>query len=129
MRDDVDLVQRLERIEGSLSRWRMFAIGAGVSVCVVVLGAANLRPQDVLRVRGLIVVDEQGHERVMIGAPVPSAAGTGRRSPMAGIAINDDAGRQRFGVGLLECGDMIMGVRSPAEHGRRPEPRAHHPGR
>ena len=53
-------------------------------VCVAFLGAAMLvlmctgfskqeRHDDVLRVRGLIIEDDQGRERILIGSPIPAA--------------------------------------------------------
>jgi hypothetical protein len=55
----------------------------------------------VLRVRGLVVVDENGTERVQIGAPLPNPLGLGKRSKrmgaVSGILLMDDEGNERSG--------------------------------
>ena len=67
----------------------------------------------VLRARGLIIVDERGRERIFIGSPVPDPREGTRRKPATGIAINDPAGFERFAVGLFEDNRMIMGFDAP----------------
>jgi len=67
----------------------------------------------VLRARGLIIVDERGRERIFIGAPVPDPKEGARRKPATGITINDPAGYERFGLGLSEDSRMIMGFDAP----------------
>ncbi len=57
-------------------------------VCVAFLGAAVLvligtafstleKHADVLRARGLIIEDDQGRERILIGSPIPAATWSG----------------------------------------------------
>jgi hypothetical protein len=41
----------------------------------------------VLRVRGIIVEDEQGHERILLGAPVPQVSGRKRKDAMTGVLV------------------------------------------
>jgi hypothetical protein len=67
----------------------------------------------VLKARGLIIVDERGRERIFIGSPVPDPKEGARRKPATGIVINDPAGFERFGVGLFEDNGMIMGFDAP----------------
>ncbi len=67
----------------------------------------------VLKVRGLIIVDERGRERIFVGSPVPDPKEGARRKPATGITINDPAGFERFGVGLFEDNRMIMGFDAP----------------
>jgi len=66
-----------------------------------------------MRARGLVIVDDQGHERIMIGAPVPSPKEGARRSASTGIVINDQSGYERFGLGLTDDGQMGMGFDAP----------------
>lgn len=58
-------------------------------------------PDSILRVRGLIVVDRRGTERVWIGAPLPDPVLLGQRSkrgdPVSGILIFDAEGNERGG--------------------------------
>ena len=70
-------------------------------------------PAQVLKARGLIIVDERGRERIFIGSPVPDPKEGARRKPATGIAINDPAGFERFAVGLFEDNQMIMGFDAP----------------
>src|SRR5215813_8419363 len=67
----------------------------------------------VLRARGLIIVDERGRERIFIGSPVPDPKEGARRKPATGITINDPAGFERFGLGLFEDNHLIMGFDAP----------------
>ncbi len=63
---------------------------------------------DNLRVRLITVLDEQGRERMSIGSPVPGPMTKGKRSarssPSTGIIINDAAGDERSGWGILDNG-------------------------
>ena len=60
-------------------------------------------PPEILRTcaRGLSVVDEQGRERVFIGAPVPEPLILGKRvprgGPMSGLILFDEDGTERGG--------------------------------
>lgn len=71
----------------------------------------------VIRTRGLIIVDEQGRERVIMGAPVPDPPHVGKRiNPAHGMIILDDKGYERFGVGLMDnTGQMAMGFDAPPD--------------
>lgn len=57
--------------------------------------------EKILRVRGIVVVDENGTERVWIGAPVPEPLILGKRFPrggsMSGIILFDEEGNERSG--------------------------------
>ena len=93
----------------------------GLAVVVVVLFFRSELPvsaqSDELRARSLTIVDAEGRERVIIGAPVPDPAAGRRISPSTGIVINDENGRERFGLGLKETGDMGMGFDAPVGTG------------
>jgi hypothetical protein len=61
----------------------------------------SLSQDKILRVRGIVVVDENGTERVWIGAPVPEPLILGKRFPrggrMSGIILFDEEGNERSG--------------------------------
>lgn len=78
--------------------------------------AAQERPS-LIRARGVVIVDEQGRDRITIGAPVPNPKEGVRRSPSTGIVINDAAGYERFGLGLTDDGQMGMGFDAPPGKG------------
>jgi hypothetical protein len=67
----------------------------------------------VLRARGLIIVDEQGRDRIVIGSPIPDTKDGKRINPAHGMAILDPNGYERFGVGLMDNGQMGMGFDAP----------------
>jgi hypothetical protein len=63
-------------------------------------GAADIGDK-ILKVRGLVVVDENGTERIWIGAPVPEPLILGKRMPrggeVSGIILFDSEGNERSG--------------------------------
>lgn len=68
----------------------------------------------VVRTRGVVIVDEQNRERVILGAPVPDPPKEGKRvNPAHGMIILDPQGYERFGVGLMDNGQMGMGFDAP----------------
>src|SRR5207244_8728834 len=67
----------------------------------------------ILKARGLIIVDERGRERIFIGSPVPDPKEGRRRKPATGITINDPAGFERFAVGLFDDNRLIIGLDVP----------------
>src|SRR2546429_2752651 len=93
-----------------LARWLKLAIyGWLLTVFVLLLPAWTWEPKaaqeskaqkDVLRVHQLVVVDEKGIDRIVIG-PVPDPQMMGkrekRRAPGTGIQLNDGSGNERAG--------------------------------
>lgn len=78
----------------------------------VVKSSEEISP--VIKTRGVIIVDEKGRERVILGAPVPDPPNEGRRvNPAHGMIILDPNGFERFGVGLMDNGQMGMGFDAP----------------
>jgi len=115
---DTDLIllrNRLETLERRLRRGRQFAAMLLLGIAVVWLSTSMGQAQDnrLLRVRTLIVEDENGRDRVVLGAPVPDIKGGGRSSPSTGLVINDADGLERFAVGLQQNGRMVMGFDAP----------------
>ena len=72
--------QRIEKLEKQV-KWlgACVLILATVVVSLLTL-AAKSEPDSakVLRARGLIIEDDQGSERILIGAPIPAAKNRGR---------------------------------------------------
>lgn len=72
----------------------------------------------VIKTRGLIIVDDKGRERILMGAPVPDLPGDGKRiNPANGMIILDPEGYERFGLGLMDNGTMGMGFDAPRGKG------------
>ncbi len=74
------LRDRIERLE---KRLRLFYLAGGLAaVLLVMLAGTTLQTgnaqsnssANILRARGLVIVDEQGRERILLGAPIPPAA-------------------------------------------------------
>ncbi|MES3032467.1 MAG: hypothetical protein V4813_00570 [Gemmatimonadota bacterium] len=53
---------------------RMLGVVGGVFVAVTVLAGFAPATRDVIRTRGIVIVDDKGRERILIGAPIPAAA-------------------------------------------------------
>ena len=66
------LQRRVRLLELSLILVVGACFGLGLMCCTRGI-TAQMKP-DVLRARGLIIVDEQGRERILLGAPIPPAA-------------------------------------------------------
>lgn len=119
------LVRRVESLERRVWRGRRVSVALGALLAMVSLGGwiAGPRTQEVIRARTVIIEDDRGRDRVVLGAPVPSALGTTRISPSTGMVINDTAGHERFGLGLMENGRMGMGFDAAPGDGdpRNPE--------
>jgi hypothetical protein len=114
-----ELQRRTERLE---RRLRGIQIAFAVGILGLVVYACTALPKaqaqrdalpNVLRVRGIIIEDEHGRDRIILGAPVPDPSAGMRISPSVGMVINDTAGVERFGLGLKENGDMNMGFDAP----------------
>jgi hypothetical protein len=110
--DNQDLKNLRESVECLARRNRRLARALALSVsllalAVIALAVVSLRPQSleppggILRVRGLVVVDGNGVERVRIQAPLPDPLVLGKRFPrggaVSGILLFDDEGNERSG--------------------------------
>jgi hypothetical protein len=119
MKDEAikSLQKRVRQLE-----WRLHLLCAAVVLVVclltgMILTLSSVTAQEptvaIIRARGLIILDEQGRERIFVGAPVPDPKEGTRRSPSTGLVINDPSGHERFGLGLTEDGGMGMGFDAP----------------
>ncbi len=109
-----DAVSKLEQRNRRLT-WSfriLLALWVTTISATVVIHSANAEMHDanadlsstensVLRVRGLIVVDQNGKERVQIGAPLPDPLLQGKRykrdGSISGILLMDGEGNERSG--------------------------------
>ncbi|MFW6088805.1 MAG: hypothetical protein ACODAB_03560 [Gemmatimonadota bacterium] len=100
MSEEGRLQERLDRAERRV-RW----LTAGLLACglAVVLGAAQAAapppPQDVIRARGLVIVDSAGRERVVVGAPMADASEDARLAETTGVTVLDAEGRLAASIG------------------------------
>jgi hypothetical protein len=90
------LTQRIERAER-----RVRLISAVTVLLAIMLLAAAVRPApDVLRVRGIVLVDAAGRERIVLGAPLAEVSGDSRLAGASGIVVLDSAGRPMVAAGI-----------------------------
>jgi len=59
------------------------------------------------RTFGMLILDENGHDRVAVGSPIPDPNVGRRMEPSTGLAINDAMGYERSGYGYFEESDQI----------------------
>lgn len=67
--------ERVEVLERELNRLKLFALAiTGVLILSVLTAFGSSGSTDgVIRARGLVIVDESGRERILLGAPIPDA--------------------------------------------------------
>lgn len=86
----------------------------------ILLGAPVPNTQDRRRTdeaNGMILLGENGADRVAVGDPAPPPQTGGqifpRLSPSAGIFVNDPEGNERGGFGYLDNGTVALGLDYP----------------
>lgn len=95
--------------------WAMSVISMTMSVVLIgVIAILYSRRdstviQDEIRARMLVIEDEAGTDRIVLGAPMPSPKGAVRRVEQTGMMINNADGEEQFGVGVDAEGGMSMG--------------------
>lgn len=98
---DQDVTTRLARAE---RRVRGLSLGLALTVALLVLGltvhdSAGPAGEDVITARGLVIVDDAGRARVVIGAPAASARKDARFAETAGMIVLDTLDRLAVAVG------------------------------
>lgn len=106
-----DMQNRVVRLERQV---RFSWVAAVVFITIVVAcmnsgGALSTSEDTVLRVRGLVVVDDQGNDRILLGAPVPFGGSRVRQDTTNGLLILDANGVDRVAVGSPTTNPQIMG--------------------
>src|SRR3954469_23474076 len=107
-----DLTQSLERLRASNRRLAMLVVLFGAVACAALgvawrswlrAGEHEIPADRILTVRGLVVVDDHGIERVRLGAPLPDPLILGRRlkrkGSISGVMMSDADGSERSGYG------------------------------
>ena len=104
-----ELQDRLASMEKKLRGHRRWFLAAVALSCVAMAMAWTRVPQSqVVRARSITIEDEVGRDRIVLGAPVPDSKEGQRVSPEVGLVINDADGFERFGLGLMENGNVGM---------------------
>ena len=111
------LERRIQSLEARLRRGRILSCLALSAVAGLACRSnlpAGAPPASELRVRQLIIEDDRGRPRVVLGAPVTSLPGRLREDPSVGLLLLDQEGRDRVSVGA-----PAIGVQSHGSLGRR----------
>lgn len=100
--------EHMAAMERSLRRTRLLAAGVA-AVVLLLVGYEILRPPPtgVIRARGIVVVDDEGRERILIGAPIPAAANRVR---------TDTARVREIWAGRFPDPDQYMGYYAEYDH-------------
>lgn len=96
---------RLQREVGRLRRLVIIALLGVIALAAVSLlrkPDTPVKPDPVLRAQGLVITDAQGHDRILIGAPVPASNDRTRKDDASdGIIFLGKTGADRLAVGQL----------------------------
>lgn len=124
--DSRDLVLQLDRRNRRLVRSLCFIVGLWLFSCLGLFvfispnstyaeeaTKGNVATDQILRVRGIVVVDERGIERVWIGAPGIDPMILGKRisrgnDRFVGILMFDSQGTERSGYGTDDTGSVYL---------------------
>lgn len=124
--DEGNILLHLERRNRRLAKALCLIVGLWLFSCLglyIFLAPRSTSAQDtknqpittdaVLRVRGLVIVDERGIERVWIGAPAVDPLTFGKRinrgdSGFSGILMFDQQGTERSGYGTDGSGTIFL---------------------
>lgn len=94
------------RLQHEVARLRVLVIVA--LLAVIALAAMSLlrkpeapaKPDAIIRTQGLVITDAQGHDRILIGAPVPASKDRTRKDDASdGIIFLGKTGADRLAVG------------------------------
>ena len=109
----IGLESRVRSLERRLRR-AQFLAATGVLVLLAIGWTQSqhdrspaLGPDKVLRLRGLVIEDESGRPRVLLGAPVAKVGGRLRSDAAIGMVVLNEAGQDRLQVG--NCGGPQSG--------------------
>jgi hypothetical protein len=104
---------RITHLETSLSRARLAASALGIALTLAVaagFAGRDAQTSDELRTKRLVVVDDQGTPRVVIGQDPKNSQ---RRSRAAGITIHDKTGAERGGMSTFDDGSVVVAIDAP----------------
>jgi hypothetical protein len=112
----LNVLARLERLERQARRARALAAASLLAAGALAVSAwtRSAQPASVLRARMLVIEDDRGRRRIILGAPLPRVIEGGRPlAPRIGMVIHDSAGYERWGLSLKASGAIGMGFDAP----------------
>jgi hypothetical protein len=96
-------------------------LSLGLIATIITIRATPVQAQtvtEILRARGLIIEDEDGRARIIIGAPVPQVGGRRRSDPASGIVVLSETGVDRVAIGYPAPSPQIEGSVHPRVAGQ-----------
>jgi hypothetical protein len=109
MAEQIDIrMEDWNRLQREVGRLRILVIIA--LLAVIALAAMSLlrkpdtptKPDPILRAQGLVITDAQGHDRILIGAPVPASKDRTRKDDASGsIIFLGKTGADRLALGQM----------------------------
>jgi len=93
-------------------RWLLGTALAGIAAAFGMGFIGQDPTHELLKTRTLLVVDEKGTPRVILGAPVDDKKWMGfeRNKPMYGLAICDANANEQIGMGVSDDGSVGLGL-------------------
>ncbi len=103
MSDQTDVrVEDWNRLQREVARLRILVIIALLAVIALAALPLLRKPDTVLRAQGLVITDAQGHDRILIGAPVPASKDRTRKDDASdGIVFLGKTGADRLALGQM----------------------------
>jgi hypothetical protein len=108
--------EELEALKRRLKRLQIVCL-SGLVLLTAILTAgftsAHMGAQGheaVLRVRGLVIEDDQGHPRILLGAPTPNVEGRKRTEGVDGIVLLGENGADRVVISYPGLEPQVMGT-------------------
>ena len=113
MSSSSSLEQRVAYLEIALRRARIMAsllVVVGLVVLAAGFGSRGGQVADEVRTHRLVVLDDSGHTRAVIGQ---DPAHVQRIARAAGLLLYDDKGNERGGFSTLGDGSVVIGLDAP----------------
>ena len=92
---------KIKKIERHYKRMRLTFLGAMIIMLITAFFffSINVKKEDFLNVKGIIVSDSKGNPRIVIGAPAYNIKGRKRQDEVVGIVYIDENGNDRLTFG------------------------------
>ncbi len=108
--EEQNLEKRLEKMEKKERVLYLFIFFALLALVLSCLNLFRVSEPDIIRTKGIIMVDENGKERILIGAPIPDTTGRIRNDPCNGLIILDEKGIDRITLGSPTPDPQMGGI-------------------
>lgn len=97
-------LKKLQKIQNLQS---IFILILLIGILVILYQQKNTTPEEITRTKGLVIEDEQGNPRIMMGFPIASSDDRLRTDTLNGILLLDENGADRVHLG--KHGKLFLG--------------------